>query len=177
MATAVFVPPSPHDSFSNMSVSTRRAALASIPNVTNSPHRFLNTSSSKRPRSLAGVTQQENEPPSKKQMVERPPTTVQPLTPRQQVQASEARIFERGDGLADNAFRKKLVAARDKGYTSTRVLKHTAESQSIRENESIRQWQKHTRKAFPTYSFYFESIPEETQARFARQVISLGAVC
>jgi regulatory subunit for Cdc7p protein kinase len=42
--------------------------------------------------------------------------------------------------------------------------------------DSIRQWQRHYRKAFPQFVFYFDSIPEDVRRRFSRQVIALGAV-
>lgn len=175
MATAVYIPPSPHDLFRNMSTS-RRAPLASIPNATNSPHRTL-TNSNKRPRASTNVLQQENEPPQKRQMVEklRDSTNLGAAQLRTTAQSAEAKVFEAGPANAEaNSFQKRLVAAREKG-APTKVVKTDIQQQ--KEAENIRQWQKHYRKIFPTFSFYFESIPDDMRGRFTRQVTALGAVC
>ncbi len=42
--------------------------------------------------------------------------------------------------------------------------------------EQVRQWQKHYRKLFPTFVFYFESIPEDARVTYTKQVTALGAV-
>jgi hypothetical protein len=42
--------------------------------------------------------------------------------------------------------------------------------------DSIRQWQRHYRKAFPQFVFYFDSIPEDMRRKCSRQVMALGAV-
>ncbi len=42
--------------------------------------------------------------------------------------------------------------------------------------ENVRQWQKHYRKAFPNFVFYFESLPHEVRVRCLKQVNALGAV-
>src|SRR2546423_6359101 len=97
MAAAVFIPPSPHDRLNKMSPSRSRAPLASIPNATNSPHRTF-VYSTKRPRAQANISQQENEPPQKRQMVEKENSSVQSATPRSKIPAStaEGRVFEKG---------------------------------------------------------------------------------
>lgn len=154
---------------------SRRAPLASIPNATNSPHRAL-TNSNKRPRASANLFQQENEPPQKRQMVEKTRDMLNPTTPRRRMttQSAEGRVFEAGPNIAEaNSFQRRLVASREKG-ASVKVVKNEAQQQ--KEAENIRQWQKHYRKIFPTFSFYFESIPEDMRARFTRQVTALGAV-
>lgn len=174
MAAAVYIPQSPHDLFSTMSTS-RRAPLASIPNATNSPHRTL-TNSNKRPRASANVLQQENEPPQKRQMVEKTKESTNPTTPRRRMiaQSAEGRVFEAGPNTTEtNSFQRRLVASREKG-ASVRFAK--SEAQQQKDVESVRHWQKHYRKIFPTFSFYFESIPEDMRTRFTRQVTALGAV-
>lgn len=43
--------------------------------------------------------------------------------------------------------------------------------------EKIKAWQAHYRKVFPTFVFYFESLPEDSSAvRYQKQVHALGAV-
>ena len=175
MAAAVYIPPSPHGLFGNMATS-RRAPLASIPNATNSPHRTL-TNSNKRPRASANIFQPENEPPQKRQVVEKLKDSVNPATPRRRLilQSAEGKVFEAGPVNAEaNSFQRRLVAARERG-APVKVAK--SELQQQKESDNIRQWQKHYRKMFPTFSFYFESIPEDLRARFTRQVTALGAVC
>lgn len=159
-----------------MAATGRRAPLASIPNATNSPHRLLTNSGSKRSRSIANVSHQENEPPYKRQAVDR--SALEPIatTPRRQSQVTlaEGKVFERGYGEnASTAFQRKLVAARDKGTTS-RMSRNV---ETTTKDDTIRQWQKHYRKLFPSFSFYFDSVTEDARARFVRQIVSLGAVC
>lgn len=177
MAATVFIPPSPHDPLIKMSASRPRAPLASIPNATNSPHRTL-VHSTKRSRAQANIAQQENEPAHKRQMVERDTSHVQPATPRRKIPPStvEGRVFEKGiTNGQPTAFQRKLVAARERG-TTLKVTKNN-ERPTAQNLETIRQWQKHYRKVFPEYTFYFESIPEDLKARFSRQIANLGAVC
>ena len=195
MAAAVFIPPSPHDRFA-MST-TRRAPLASIPHVTNSPHRSLAQSGTKRARQ---AFQQENEPPLKRQVLDKHGEDGSSLTPRRRVpppSTSEGKVFESGNTNAPpNAFARKLVAAREnkaslrapkteksvietsadpsRSAVSGRIVK--AEKTTLDNVENIRQWQKHYRKVFPNFIFYFESMPEDTRNRCSRQIASLGAV-
>ena len=176
MATAVFVPPSPHDPLVRMSASRPRAPLASIPNATNSPHPTI-FHSTKRQRAQANLSHQENEPPQKRQMVEKHNSSVQLATPRRKIPPStvEGRVFERGSANGQpTAFQRKLVAAR--GRATTLKVTKNLEAPIPQNIETIRQWQKHYRKLFPDYTFYFESIPEDLKARFSRQITSLGAV-
>jgi len=177
MAAAVLVPPSPHDPLSKMATSTHRVPLASISNGTNSPHRLLTNSSSKRPRTAANLLQQENEPPPKRIAVEKgikePEPTAPLRPPAVPVTAPEGRVFERGHGDAGaNAFQRKLVAVRDKtaGLRVTKNVEHDTKQ------DTIRQWQKHYRKIFPTFSFYFDGVSEEVRVRFIRHITVLGAV-
>ena len=179
MAAAVFIPPSPHDPFARMATSIRRVPLASLSNATNSPHRPLTNSGSKRPRSVANVSQQENEPPHKRLALERAARGAHnPVTPQKQSQppVPEGRVFERGHGESGStAFQRKLVAARDRDrITGLRVTKNADASAK---EESIRQWQKHYRKLFPTFRFYFDGFSDDTKSRFLRPIIALGAVC
>ena len=175
MAAAVFIPPSPHDPLVRMATAARRAPLASIPNATNSPHRFLTTSGSKRSRAQANVSQQENEHPSKRQATEKPVVKHEPTTPNQPVPKAmvEAKVFERGNGASGStAFQRKLVAARDQ-RSGLRVNKTTEQATKT---DSIQQWQKHYRKMFPGFSFFFDNVSSDMQARFVRHIAVLGAV-
>ncbi|KAK4945227.1 Cdc7p-Dbf4p kinase complex regulatory subunit, partial [Elasticomyces elasticus] len=160
-----------------MATRTQRQPLMNIPNGTNSPHRLLTNSGSKRTRVAANITQQENnEPPSKRQALEKQPV---PITPRRHAQKNvEGQVFERGhDVVEQNEFNKRLLAARGRNASraSNRVQKEelAAEKKKV---EDVKQWQKHYRKLFPSYSFYFDSVPEDVKVRFRRQINVLGAV-
>lgn len=192
---AVSIPPSPH-SFSIMA--TRRAPLSSIPNAVNSPCRgavLASTAVSKRSRSHSTVQQQHDvpygePPPAKKQMLNKDyPQPRTPSRPRP-IQPAEAHGFPRRTSNTQiTTLERKLMAAREKKHQATmeeRAIKvemdQTAfraqmEEKAINESiENVRQWQKHYRKVFPTFVFYFESIPEEARVRCSKQVTSLGAV-
>lgn len=172
MAATVYMPPSPHD---RVSMSTnRRTPLSSIPNATNSPHRTLGShGATKRSRQQIFISQ-ENEPPQKKQMLERD-TQENPITPRRKApppSTAEGRVFERNsNNTQPTAFQKKLAAARG---GSIRVTK--GERGQNDTSESVRQWQKHYRKLFPSFVFFFESIPEDLRAKCSKQITGLGAV-
>ena len=156
MAT-VAVPPSPQ-LVSNMN--TRRVPLADVKNATNSPLRAPAVGG-KRQRSHASEQRDVpyGQPPSKKLIVE--------------VDDSESR--KNGLGRRSNgpptAFQKKLEAARAVPKQSDRTQR--AQAGNL---DDIRQWQKHYRKMFPTFVFYFESIPEDMRGKVSRQAQTLGAV-
>ncbi|KAE8151372.1 DBF zinc finger domain protein [Aspergillus avenaceus] len=170
---AVFIPPSPQTSF-NM---TTRRPLANVPNATNSPHR-AGLVPAKRPRTAnAPIDIPYGQPPPKKQVVDgteyesRSPARSRPAT----FQNPDSRLFARRSTNAQpSAFERKLVAARDRErQTQQRGARH--ERPSTETLDSIRQWQRHYRKAFPQFVFYFDSVPEDLRSKCSRQVIALGA--
>lgn len=173
---AVFVPPSPQTAFA---MSTRRPPLASVPNATNSPHRASNTAS-KRPRTGSQLDLAYGQPPPKKQVVDhqdeavtRSPTKSRTTIPSQ---TAEAKVFSRrSNNSQPTAFEKKLVAARDK-ERQTQSKGSRYEKASAETLDTIRQWQKHYRKAFPGFVFYFDSVPADVRSRCVREVLALGAV-
>jgi regulatory subunit for Cdc7p protein kinase len=143
-------------------MSSRRVPLANLQNATNSPLR-VTAMAGKRQRSHASEQRDVTygQPPPKKQMVE--------------VDDAESRRYGLGRrSAAPTALQKKLEAARE----GKAVSKQTEKSQrGVNENlETIRQWQKHYRKMFPSFVFYFESIPDEMKYRVSKQVQALGAV-
>ncbi|KAK5103361.1 Cdc7p-Dbf4p kinase complex regulatory subunit [Lithohypha guttulata] len=160
-----------------MATSTRRQPLMSIPNATNSPHRSLNlnNSGSKRSRALANVSQQENEPPTKRQAIEKSTREPVPITPRRhdQQDTTGGQVFERGHENTQNNFQKRLVAARDRTATSAKSTRSNVVSS--KEVDSVRQWQKHYRKLFPAFRFFFDAVPDELKTRLIRQAAHFGA--
>lgn len=171
---AVSVLQSPH-SFAAMS--SKRVPLSNNPNAANSPYsRNLPAPGQKQKRSYANVQREEaygQPPPAKRQIIETqqrsPSRTVLP-------QASENRAFPRkANGSQATAFEKRLEAVRIR--PSQQQIVQKAEKQSEENLETIRQWQRHYRKVFPKFIFYFESVPEDARVRYTRQLAQLGAVC
>ncbi|PTU24011.1 hypothetical protein P175DRAFT_0430427 [Aspergillus ochraceoroseus IBT 24754] len=156
-------------------MSTRRP-LANVPNATNSPHR-LGLVPAKRPRTNALVDIPYGQPPPKKQIVDG--TETEDPSPTRSRTASfqnpDSKLFTRRTNNAQpSAFERKLVAARDKERQSN--SKGTRNDKPSAENlDPIRQWQRHYRKAFPQFVFYFDCIPEDVRSKCSRQVMALGA--
>lgn len=163
-------------------MASRRVPLANNPNAANSPFRGPALVAGKRTRAQANDNREptHGQPPLKKQMLDidndenaNPRTlTRQSL----QQQEAESRLFMRKNTNApQTAFEKKLVAAREKKHpTSLKPAEKV--SRGVDSLETIRQWQKHYKKAFPQFVFYFESVPEDVRAKVSRQVQYLGAV-
>jgi regulatory subunit for Cdc7p protein kinase len=171
---AVSISPLPH-TLSTMS--SRRVPLSSNPNAANSPYRALQGGASKQKRSYATIQREDaygQPPPAKKQMLDAHQVLRTP--PRQQSTQSsnEGRVFTRKSNASQqSSFERKLVAVRDKPAQQV-VTK--ADKTSEENLDTIRQWQKHYRKIFPTFVFYFESISEDVRLKYTKQVIALGAV-
>lgn len=164
-------------------MSNRRAPLSSVPNAVNSPYR-VSIAATKRSRQQVdqedvGYDQQ---PLAKK--VATANGRLYPRTPprRQGLQQAEARVFGKRPGnVQPTAFELKLLEAKERKALET----HGAgqEQRAERPNrvagepfEGIRQWQKHYRKVFPTFVFYFESVSDEMRARYSKFIRAFGAV-
>ncbi|GLI76336.1 Cdc7p-Dbf4p kinase complex regulatory subunit [Penicillium ochrochloron] len=150
-------------------MSTRRP-LANVPNATNSPHR-AGLVPAKRARS-GQIEIPFGQPPPKKQVMDAVEQDRSRLIVHQN---TESKLFARRSNNANpSAFEKKLVAAREKERIpqpkGSRNEKPSADTM-----DTIRQWQRHYRKAFPQFVFYFDSIPEDVRRKFSRQVVALGA--
>ncbi|KZF21106.1 hypothetical protein L228DRAFT_284177 [Xylona heveae TC161] len=173
---AVSVPPSPQALPSTMS--SRRVPLANVPNAANSPYRAVAAAAaSKRSRSQSSVQRElpyGQAPPAKKLMYELNPSNSLEASKQQQLaQSAEGRVFtKRSTNSQPTAFERRLVAARDKAVQ----LKTAKNEKIVNENlETIRQWQKHYRKVFPHFTFFFESIPEDIRVKCSKQIKALGA--
>lgn len=160
------------------SMSTRRQPLSTISNVANSPYRAVASTTTKQKRSYANIQREDaygQPPPAKKQMLDAHHQTLR-TPPRQSISqvSGEGRIFTRRSTQPTN-FERKCVAARgDRGAQQQQITK--ADKVPEENLESIRQWQKHYRKIFPKFVFYFESIPEDVRLKYTKQVLALGAV-
>jgi regulatory subunit for Cdc7p protein kinase len=162
-------------------MSGRRVPLSSNSNAANSSYRAVaGAAAAKQKRSFATIQREEaygQPPPSKKQMLEPNYSTLK--SPSCQnialAQAREGRVLSRKSNLSHpTAFTRKLEAARVKPahQTQTKVDNKVAEETL----ETIRQWQRHYRRVFPKFVFYFESISEDHRIKFSKQVTTLGAV-
>ena len=151
---AVSIPVSPH---AIGVMATQRLPLVSIPNATNSPYPRKAVTPVKRTRSRSNAG--ENTPPLKKQLTDEkcPPL---PKTPTHK--ATSARVEKRAQA------ERQIIG---------RTLKQDRPDGDTQPVETVLQWQRHFRKVFPSYVFYFENIPEDTRRRCVRSIESLGAVC
>ncbi|KAK8233974.1 Dfp1/Him1, central region-domain-containing protein [Phyllosticta capitalensis] len=159
---AVSIPPSPQ-ALSTMS--SRRMPLANVPNGTNSPYRTPAATATKRSRSYASEQRDAaymQPPPTKKVIVED-----RDAENRRHVVLQKARQSQ------NSTSHKKTDVSRDSRPSSRAVDKsQKAQPDSL---DTVRQWQRHYRKAFPTFVFFFESIPEDARARAVKQLLTLGA--
>ncbi|KAF2744603.1 hypothetical protein M011DRAFT_479643 [Sporormia fimetaria CBS 119925] len=155
---AVAIPPSPHVV---SSMNTRRVPLANLHNATNSPLRAP-AAGLKRQRSNASEQRDlpYGQPPPKKQIVE--------------VDDAESRRngLSRRSGAPATSLQRKLEAARDAKPVSKQIDAQRTLSENL---STIREWQKHYKKMFPRFVFYFESIPDDVRLKVLRQVLQLGS--
>ena len=169
------VSPSPY-TLSNMS--GRRAPLSSNPNAINSPYRAVAAAAAtKQKRSYATVQREDSyghPPPAKKQMLESHQALQTPPFPPSTKSSLEGRVFTRKSKTSQpTAFERKLVAVRERPVQQPVAKADKASDENL---ETIRAWQKHYRRSFPKFVFYFESVSEDVRLKCIQQVTTLGAV-
>ena len=157
---AVSIPPSPH---AIGIMASRRVPLSNVPNVVNSPLR----PTAKRGRAQSNAAEDAlniQAPPLKKQIFELDPNV--PRTPTRRAPAK---------GVQAGVAEAKVQAIKDKHILARAVRqeKAEAEGQSL---EQVRLWQKHYRKVFPSFVFYFEGVSDETRRQYSKALANLGAV-
>lgn len=141
-------------------MSNRRVPLASLQNATNSPLRAPAVGG-KRQRSHASEQRDlgYGQPPLKKQLIE--------------VDDAESRRhgLVRRSGAPATALTRKLEAAREnKGVTKQ------AAQRATNDLDTIRQWQRHYRKLFPQFVFYFDSVSPNQKDKLMSRAQLLGSV-
>lgn len=155
-------------------MSNPRAPLSSIPNAANSPYRTVAAAASKRSRGEAGLQEDlvyDGQRPLKRQILETKTANFRTPPQRQPLLAAGDGVFgKRSQNKKPTAFERKLLAAKD-SQESNKVERPTGEAL-----EGIRTWQKHYRRVFPLFVFYFESVSDDVRSRCARHIRSLGAV-
>lgn len=183
----VSLSPAPHK-LGNMS--SRRVPLGNVPNAANSPFRSVAAATFKRSRDQ--VEAQEDlpydlQPQAKRQVLEDGRTNLRTSPRKQTLQSAEARVFNRRPVNAQpTPFERKLLASAKENKSSQRVeqkieqkVQQRVERQGKASHEAledIRQWQRHYKRSFPTFVFYFESLPEEVRVKCSKWIRSLGAV-
>lgn len=173
---AVSISPLPH---TLEAMSNRRIALADVPNAANSPFRAVAAAAGKRSRSLVADQEElryEQQPPQKRRAIGSQISNIRTPPKKQPVQLPECRIFDkRSTNKQPTDFERKLLAAKAK-ISQEKAPKQEKASVSTRAVENLKTWQIHYRKAFPTFVFYFESIPDDVRLKCLQQIASLGAV-
>ncbi|KAF2130361.1 hypothetical protein P153DRAFT_365973 [Dothidotthia symphoricarpi CBS 119687] len=142
-------------------MSNRRVPLASLQNATNSPLRAP-AIGGKRQRSHASEQRDMSygQPPPKKQIIE--------------VDDAEARRHGliRRSGAQPTALTRKLEAARENKVPPRHADKAQRASNDL---DTIRQWQRHYRKLFPQFVFYFDSVSEPQKDKLMSRAQILGS--
>ena len=155
----------------------RRVPLSSVPNAANSPFRAVAAAASKRSREQLEAQEDlsyEYQPHPKRQALQEARTNLRVSPRKQALQSAEGRIFNRRTANATpTAFERKLLAARGERSQQRVERQEKASNEAL---DTVRQWQRHYKKSFPGFVFYFESVPEDVRVRCSRWVRSLGAV-
>ncbi|KAF7185123.1 Hsk1-interacting molecule 1 [Pseudocercospora fuligena] len=181
MATAVSIPRLPD---ATVDMASRRMPLATVPNAVNSPVRNVASISGKRTRAQAGDARESTygQPPTKKQALAYPNEDEENVDPRRRrgVSATAQDKFEevfskRSNNSQPTAFERKLASAREKKTTQQPRTLDRTQKQQADNLESIRQWQKHYRRQFPQFVFYFDNVSEDVRHKAMRSIRMLGA--
>lgn len=158
-------------------MTNRRVPLGDVPNAVNSPFRAVAAAASKRSRAQLEAQEDisyDHQPGAKRQAVEDVRLIQRSTHQKQALQSLEGRIFNRRPTNAQpTAFERKLLAARE-DVSKQRVDRKDKVSNEQRGD--IRQWQKHYKKLFPSFVFYFESVPEDVRIYCSKYIKLLGAV-
>lgn len=176
MATASILSPT-----AQTNMAARRAPLASVPNAINSPFRSTQPTNAKRTRAQAGENTH-GQPPAKKQIIEIKSGDEENVEPRRRSAVSvisnekEEPFGKRTSNHQPTAFEKKLLVAKARERKPVSQSQQHAEKPQKDNLESVRQWQRHYKRQFPGFVFYFDNVPDDVRLRATRQIQSLGAV-
>lgn len=154
-------------------MSSKRAPLASNPNVANSPLRApsILAGYAKPKRSFATAQREEpygQPPPVKKQALEN--GAQRPVrSPSKPLARAPAHIVVPRNS---SAVPRPVVRERSARTATTSITRAAPVVDTEKEV-----WKKHHRAKFPKMVFYFESIPDDIRAKLTKRVTYLGAVC
>lgn len=172
MAATAILSPSADSPFM---ASRQRLPLSNAPNLANSPYRATN---GKRLRSQA-VDERENAdayPPKKRLAVE---SGVKSLRRHDLAAVDDAagNVFTgKPERHIPNSFNRRLNSVREAGKTQAAAAGDKTTDKHLQSEEQLRVWRRHYRKIFPSFVFFFESLPQDVSVRAARQIARLGAV-
>lgn len=151
------VPPSPATGMS------RRAPLSNLPNAVNSP--VQGSAAAKRSRSQSGI--QREQPPTKKQATESSVLR----TPRRN-HAATVNDVERK--VINNAAKKTVARKRPTQSAAPPTFADVTAQKN--QQTVVTAWKKHYKKVFPTFVFYFDSVPPDVITEAKKHLSHLGAV-
>lgn len=150
---------------------SRRAPLSNLPNAVNSPVQ-QGSAAAKRSRSQSGV--QREQPPSKKQATESSVLR----TPRRS-NATTVNDVERK--ATNNAAKKAVVRKRPAQQQQQQPAAPPPTFADVtaqkKQQTEVTAWKKHYKKVFPTFVFYFDSVPPDVIIEAKKHLSALGAVC
>ena len=158
----VSVPPSP--------AMSKRAPLSNLPNAVNSPYQMA--PSIKRSRSVQRDVSH-GQPPPKKQAVKTNPQLRTTVRRPQQTVPLPKRAAPRTRPPTVGAPSFIEIGQQTRRQVASKPYHEPANDQQA---DKVRTWQKHYRKAFPGFVFFFENIPQDVQIKAQKQILSLGAV-
>lgn len=165
MASVSIHPPSP-------AAMSRRAPLTTLPNAVNSPYHSVTAAAAKRQRTQRDLSYAQSAATTKDQIAE--------ITARASARASntESRIAP----IRKRALGRSTAAGDPptfNGVSHAQAQRRGAGRGTEQNNniDSVRAWQRHYKKVFPEYVFYFENIPEDIAQKCQKQLSHLGAVC
>ncbi|KAI5849829.1 Dfp1/Him1, central region-domain-containing protein [Tricharina praecox] len=163
---------------------TRRAPLTNNPNAINSPFQ-MTAASTKRSRSQSAQKDASfGQPPPKKQAVDinpailrtpvrRSPTTTGAPPPFVDIAGRGRKVQPDAPFAIDSTSHAERARKASKAVVQQIPQAPGADQQTL----DVRAWQKHYRKAFPAYVFFFESIPQDVLLKAQKQISTLGATC
>ena len=158
-------------------MSSRRVPLSSNPNAANSPYRAVTAAATKQKRSYATIQREDaygQPPPAKKQMLDSHQTLGTPPRQKPTQTTVDSRVYAgRNNPSEQHLLERKGVALRDRSVQQPALKVEKPPTENLGD---IRQWQKHYRRVFPKFVFYFESVPEDVRQKHTKQVLALGAV-
>jgi regulatory subunit for Cdc7p protein kinase len=159
-----------------------------MPNAVNSPFRTTQSVAGKRTRAQLGENVY-GQPPAKKQLLDANGEGGENIDPLKRTatvisneKLDEPFLSKRTSTAPPTAFERKLASVREKKPAQQpqqpQQLQRADRSQALKGDnlENVRQWQRHYRRQFPQFVFYFDSVPDDVRQKAIRQVRSLGAV-
>jgi regulatory subunit for Cdc7p protein kinase len=144
-------------------MSSRRVPLANLQNATNSPLRAT---------AIGGKRQRSHASEQRDVLYGQPPTKKQHHIGVDDPEARHGLGLNRRSGAQPTALTRKLEAARE-----TKVAPKQTAQRASNDLETIRQWQRHYRKLFPQFAFYFDSVSAPEKDKLMSRARILGSVC